>query len=78
MLKYFRDRKRMGYMVGVILLGLVIFAFIAFYIPDFLAPAGARSRASRAYGSPRNSSGNVTVFKSRSIEPNSVSSTRLS
>ena len=40
MLKYFRDRKRMGYMVGVILLGLVIFAFIAFYIPDFLAPAG--------------------------------------
>ena len=40
MLKYFRNRQTMGYLVGVILLGLVIFAFIAFYIPDFLGPAG--------------------------------------
>ena len=41
MLKYFRDRRKMGYTVGVILLGFVIFAFVAFYIPDFLGPGGA-------------------------------------
>ena len=40
MLKYLRDRKRMGYLVGSFLLVLVIFAFVVFYIPDLLAPAG--------------------------------------
>jgi peptidyl-prolyl cis-trans isomerase D len=40
MLKYLRDRKRMGYLVGSFLLVLVIFAFVVFYIPDFFEPAG--------------------------------------
>lgn len=29
----------MGWLMGSILLVLVIFAFVAFYVPDFLAPA---------------------------------------
>jgi peptidyl-prolyl cis-trans isomerase D len=41
MLKYFRNRKSMGYLVGSILLLLVILAFVAFYIPDFMQPSGA-------------------------------------
>jgi peptidyl-prolyl cis-trans isomerase D len=40
MLKYFRNRKTMGYLVGSALLVLVIFAFIILYIPDFMRPAG--------------------------------------
>lgn len=39
MLKYFRNKKTMGYLVGSGLLVLVIFAFIVLYIPDFLAPS---------------------------------------
>jgi peptidyl-prolyl cis-trans isomerase D len=41
MLKYFRDRRSMGWLVGSGLLVLVIFAFIAFYVPDFMGPQGA-------------------------------------
>jgi peptidyl-prolyl cis-trans isomerase D len=41
MLKYFRDRKSLGWLVGAFLLVMVIFAFIVFYIPDFLNPSGA-------------------------------------
>ncbi|MGH9322412.1 MAG: SurA N-terminal domain-containing protein, partial [Vicinamibacteria bacterium] len=40
MLKYFRNRKSLGWLVGAFLLILVIFAFIVFYIPDFLSPTG--------------------------------------
>lgn len=40
MLKYFRNKKTMGYLVGSGLLVLVIVAFIILYIPDFMAPAG--------------------------------------
>lgn len=43
MLKYFRNRETMGYLMGSFLLVLVIFAFIVFYIPDFLGPAGGAS-----------------------------------
>lgn len=39
MLKYFRNRKTFGYLVGSVLLFLVIFAFVILYIPDFLAPS---------------------------------------
>jgi peptidyl-prolyl cis-trans isomerase D len=41
MLSYFRDRRSLGWLVGAFLLVLVIFAFIAFYIPDFMGPGGA-------------------------------------
>jgi peptidyl-prolyl cis-trans isomerase D len=45
-MKYFRDRKSLGYIVGAFLLGLVILAFVAFYIPDFLRATGrSQSRA---------------------------------
>ncbi len=40
MLKYFRNRKSLGWLVGAFLLVLVIFAFVAFYIPDFLKTTG--------------------------------------
>src|SRR3990172_2879351 len=40
MLKYFRNRKSLGWLVGAFLLILVIFAFVAFYIPDFLRGTG--------------------------------------
>jgi peptidyl-prolyl cis-trans isomerase D len=40
MLKYFRNRKSLGWLVGAFLLILVIFAFVAFYIPDFLTGTG--------------------------------------
>ena len=40
MLKYFRNRKSLGWLVGAFLLVLVIFAFVAFYIPDFLTGTG--------------------------------------
>ncbi len=40
MLKYLRNRKTMGYLVGIILLVLVIFAFIVLYIPDFMGSGG--------------------------------------
>src|SRR3972149_11526987 len=40
MLKYFRDRKSLGWLAGAFLLVLVIFAFVAFYIPDFMQPGG--------------------------------------
>jgi peptidyl-prolyl cis-trans isomerase D len=49
MLKYFRDRKSLGYFVGAVLLGLVILAFIAFYIPDFLRATGATSSGQVAW-----------------------------
>jgi peptidyl-prolyl cis-trans isomerase D len=39
MLKYFRNRKTIGYLVGSFMLMLVIVAFILLYIPDFLGPA---------------------------------------
>lgn len=38
MLKYFRNRKTFGYLVGSFLLFLVIIAFVILYIPDFLGP----------------------------------------
>jgi peptidyl-prolyl cis-trans isomerase D len=41
MLKYFRDRKSVGYFLGALLLLLVIASFIVFYIPDFLSATGA-------------------------------------
>ena len=41
MLKYFRDRKSLGWLAGAFLLVLVIFAFVAFYIPDFMTSTGA-------------------------------------
>lgn len=40
MLKYFRNRKSFGWLVGAFLLGVVILAFILLYIPDFLSPQG--------------------------------------
>jgi peptidyl-prolyl cis-trans isomerase D len=40
MLKYFRNRKSLGWLVGAGLLLLVILAFVVFYIPDFLSPKG--------------------------------------
>ena len=40
MLKYFRNRKTFGWILGAFLLVLVIFAFVAFYIPDFMGPQG--------------------------------------
>ncbi len=40
MLKYFRNRKTMGYLVGSFMLMLVIVAFVLLYIPDFMGPAG--------------------------------------
>lgn len=43
MLKYFRDRKSLGWLVGAFLLGLVILAFVVFYIPDFLRKGMAGS-----------------------------------
>ncbi len=49
MLKYFRDRKSLGYVVGALLLGLVILAFIAFYIPDFLSATGATASGEVAW-----------------------------
>jgi len=39
MLKYFRNRRSMGWLMGSSMLVLVIFAFVAFYVPDFLAPS---------------------------------------
>jgi peptidyl-prolyl cis-trans isomerase D len=39
MLKYFRNRKTVGYLVGSFMLVLVIIAFILLYIPDFMGPA---------------------------------------
>ncbi len=41
MLKYFRNRKTIGYAVGSVMLVLVIVAFIALYLPDFMGPGGA-------------------------------------
>ena len=41
MLKYFRNRKSMGWLLGAFLLILVIFAFVAFYIPDFMQDSAA-------------------------------------
>ena len=38
MLKYFRNRKTFGYLVGSFLLFLVIIAFVVLYIPDFVGP----------------------------------------
>lgn len=43
MLSYFRDRRGPVFLVGSFLLVLVIFAFVVFYIPDFLGPAGGAS-----------------------------------
>jgi peptidyl-prolyl cis-trans isomerase D len=45
MLKYFRNRKSIGWLVGAFLLILVIFAFVAFYVPDFMSDSvGGGSR----------------------------------
>ena len=41
MLKYFRNRKSVGWFMGAFLLMLVIVAFVALYIPDFMQPSGA-------------------------------------
>jgi len=38
MLKYFRDRRGVGWLLGSFLLMLVIIAFVALYVPDFMAP----------------------------------------
>ena len=46
MLKYFRNRKSVGWFMGAFLLVLVIVAFIALYIPDFMQP----SNVARATG----------------------------
>ena len=43
MLKTFRNRKSFGWIFGAGLLVLVIFAFVAFYIPDFFGPQGANT-----------------------------------
>ena len=43
MLKYFRNRKTIGYLVGSALLVLVILAFIVLYIPDFMGPGASAS-----------------------------------
>lgn len=48
MLKYFRDRRSMGWLMGSFLLVLVIFAFVAFYVPDFLAPETGAGSATGA------------------------------
>jgi len=40
MLKYFRNRKSLGWLVGAFLLLIVILAFVLLYIPDFLTPTG--------------------------------------
>ena len=40
MLKYFRNRKSVGWFLGAFLLMLVIVAFVALYIPDFMRPSG--------------------------------------
>lgn len=55
MLKYFRDRRSMGWLFGSFLLILVIFAFIAFYVPDFMTPgpvAGAGDAVAWVDGEP--------------------------
>jgi peptidyl-prolyl cis-trans isomerase D len=39
MLKYFRNRKSLGWLVGAGFLLLVILAFIVLYIPDFMRPS---------------------------------------
>jgi peptidyl-prolyl cis-trans isomerase D len=49
MLKYFRDRKSLGWLVGAFLLALVILAFVAFYIPDFLNPGGVSATGNVAW-----------------------------
>ncbi|TDI39721.1 MAG: peptidyl-prolyl cis-trans isomerase [Acidobacteria bacterium] len=41
MLKYFRNRKSVGWFMGAFLLMLVIVAFVALYIPDFMQPSSA-------------------------------------
>ena len=41
MLKYFRNRKSVGWFMGAFLLVLVIVAFVALYIPDFMQPSSA-------------------------------------
>ncbi len=51
MLKYFRNRRSMGWLMGSSMLVLVIFAFIAFYVPDFLAPADGVGLATGAVAS---------------------------
>ncbi|HSF18869.1 MAG TPA: SurA N-terminal domain-containing protein [Vicinamibacteria bacterium] len=55
MLKYFRNRRSMGWLIGASLLGLVIFAFILLYIPDFMSPgslAGATGNVAWVDGTP--------------------------
>lgn len=58
MLKYFRDRKSLGWLVGAFLLLLVILAFVVFYIPDFLTPQGVAGSGEVAWveGTPISSS----------------------
>lgn len=48
MLKYFRNRRSMGWLMGSSMLVLVIFAFVAFYVPDFLAPSEGAGSATGA------------------------------
>ena len=54
MLKYFRDRKSIGWLVGAFLLVLVIFAFVAFYVPDFMTDSvgGATGNVAWVEGTP--------------------------
>ena len=54
MLKYFRDRKSIGWLVGAGLLFLVIAAFVLLYIPDFMSPSGPTGTGNVAWveGSP--------------------------
>lgn len=49
MLKYFRDRRSIGWLVGAGLLFLVIAAFILLYIPDFMGPATGASTGNVAW-----------------------------
>ena len=49
MLKYFRNRKSVGWLVGAFLLILVIFAFIAFYVPDFMTESGGGATGNVAW-----------------------------
>jgi peptidyl-prolyl cis-trans isomerase D len=53
-LKYFRNRKSMGWLIGAFFLVVVIFAFVALYVPDFMRPSAAGGTGNVAWveGSP--------------------------
>ena len=67
MLKYFRNRKSLGWLVGAFLLGLVILAFVVFYIPDFLRPGSGRGANNVAWveGAPISSQEFLRTYRSQ-------------